>query len=120
MIPGIDILSQEEILYTPDWAIAFFAMGLIFAVALFCVFIIAICENEYKCAVLFVLGFVVALGFTIGGYSKFNQPTGTYTYKVTISDDVKMNEFLEQYEIVSQEGKIYTVKLRNTEDQQRS
>lgn len=116
MIPGIEVLSQEEILYTPDWAIVFFAMGLIFAVALFCVFIIAICENEYKCAVLFVLGFVVALGFTIGGCSN-DQPTGTYTYKVTISDDVKMNEFLEQYEIVSQEGKIYTVKLRNTEDQ---
>lgn len=33
-------------------------------------------------------------------------------YKVLISDEVSMNEFLEHYEIVDQEGKIYTVKER--------
>ena len=33
-------------------------------------------------------------------------------YKVTISEDVKMTEFLERYEIVDQEGKIYTVRER--------
>lgn len=31
-------------------------------------------------------------------------------YKVTISDEVSMDEFLEQYEILDQEGKIYTIK----------
>ena len=31
-------------------------------------------------------------------------------YKVTISDEVSMNEFLERYEIIEQEGKIYTVR----------
>ena len=34
-------------------------------------------------------------------------------YKVTISDEVLMNEFLERYEIVDQEGKIYTVRERD-------
>ena len=33
-------------------------------------------------------------------------------YKVTISDEVSMNEFLKRYEIVDQEGKIYTVRER--------
>lgn len=32
------------------------------------------------------------------------------TYKVTISDEVSMNEFMNRYEILEQEGKIYTVK----------
>lgn len=34
-------------------------------------------------------------------------------YKVTISDEVSMNDFLERYEIIDQEGKIYTVRERD-------
>lgn len=34
------------------------------------------------------------------------------TYKVTISDEVSMNEFMNKYEILNQDGKIYTVKER--------
>jgi hypothetical protein len=32
------------------------------------------------------------------------------TYKVIISDEVSMNEFMGKYEILNQDGKIYTVK----------
>ena len=35
-----------------------------------------------------------------------------YHYKVIIDDSVSMNEFLDKYEILDQEGKIYTVKER--------
>lgn len=34
------------------------------------------------------------------------------TYKVIVSDEVSMNEFTNRYEILKQEGKIYTVKER--------
>ena len=34
------------------------------------------------------------------------------TYKVTIADEVSMNEFMDRYEILNQDGKIYTVKER--------
>jgi hypothetical protein len=33
-------------------------------------------------------------------------------YKVTVSDEVSMNEFLDKYKIIDQEGEIYTVKER--------
>ena len=36
----------------------------------------------------------------------------TTTYDVLISDEVKMNEFNEKYEIISQKGNIYTIKER--------
>ena len=36
----------------------------------------------------------------------------TTEYKVTISNEVLMNEFNEKYEIVSQDGKIYTIRER--------
>ena len=37
------------------------------------------------------------------------------TYKVIISDEVSMNEFMDKYEILSQDGKIYTVKEKTTD-----
>lgn len=33
-------------------------------------------------------------------------------YKVTVDDSVSINEFLNKYEILDKEGKIYTVKER--------
>ena len=33
-------------------------------------------------------------------------------YKATIEDSVSMNEFLDRYEILDQEGKIYTMRER--------
>lgn len=33
-------------------------------------------------------------------------------YKVIISNEVSMNEFMDRYEILNQDGKIYTVKER--------
>ena len=36
--------------------------------------------------------------------------TGDTTYDVIIGDNVSFNEFAEQYEIISQNGSIYTVK----------
>lgn len=36
-------------------------------------------------------------------------PTGKYEYQVIINENVKLNEFLESYVIIKQEGKIYTV-----------
>lgn len=55
--------------------------------------------------VLFFLIFGLFAGIITG------KPTATEEqYKVTISDEVIMNEFLEHYEIVDRDGKIYTIR----------
>lgn len=42
-------------------------------------------------------------------------PEGYETqYKVAISDEVNMGDFFEKYELIEQEGKIYTVRERET------
>ena len=56
-----------------------------------------------------VLGSVIVGGLG-GTYSKTD--ISYIEYKVTIDDSVSMNEFLYKYEILDQEGKIYTVKER--------
>ena len=62
------------------------------------------------CAAIGIVGGLI-IGGIVGNIGK--TPTAYEThYKVTIDDSVSMNEFLDKYEILDQEGKIYTVKER--------
>lgn len=69
-------------------------------------------EKEYGLGALvgLLIGMVAGLlsGVVIGVVEIEYYPT----YKVTISDEVSMNEFMSKYEILNQDGKIYTVKER--------
>ena len=61
-----------------------------------------------------ITGMILGIAFGSIMGTGLKTPTEYETrYKVTISDEVQMNDFLERYEIVSQEGKIYTVRERN-------
>lgn len=64
----------------------------------------------------FVIGsFVGIILGAVAGYTiaRDTKPLEYETqYKVIISDEVPMNEFVERYEIISQEGRIYTVRSR--------
>lgn len=58
-----------------------------------------------------LLGAILAIlfGILVGGIT--STPISYETqYKVIIDDSVSMNEFLDKYEIIDQEGKIYTVR----------
>ena len=64
-------------------------------------------------ASLFIFVFALAAALFVG-FQTDGIPTEYEThYKVIISDEVSMNEFLERYEIMDQEGKIYTVRERD-------
>ena len=66
--------------------------------------------------VIFILVCTI-IGFFFGLLSAIMIETETNTidyieYKVIVDDSVPMNEFLDKYEILDQEGKIYTIKER--------
>ena len=108
---GVEILSSETIYNTilPEWCIALgFILGIAFAVAT--IFTVLDDHNILACIclVMIIASIVVAcLGGTIS-----KTDINHIEYKVTIDDSVSMNEFLDKYEILDQEGKIYTVKER--------
>ena len=57
------------------------------------------------------IAFGFATGFAIVAISLGVSAEPEHTrYKVTISDDVKLIEFLDQYEILDTEGEIYTIR----------
>ena len=108
---GVEILSSETIYNTilPEYCIG---IGLGFSI-IFIVAMAACFANER-----IILGLIcVALAFgsvIVGGLGGTLSKTNInhIEYKVTIDDSVSMNEFRDKYEILDQEGKIYTVKER--------
>lgn len=115
---GVEILAMEEVVTGTafNWLAFWIALGIMAGVGLLVGFLTASYDWGFDWEfftpiwILFLI-----LGILIGVLTGFlfAAPTETETcYKVLISDEVSMNEFLEQYEIVDQEGKIYTIKER--------
>ena len=111
---GVEILSSEAFYNTflPDWC---FAVGLLLMFAFFTITFICLCAN---CNIIACICTILTIGFMIFTAISCIEDKNSidhFEYKVTIDDSVLMNEFLDKYEILDQEGKIYTVKEKNTD-----
>lgn len=110
MIDGITVLSQSEIMITPNWTYIIIIITLIaFAVSM--ITTASFHHNRIKTifeisSICFFILFIVGLFCMVF----VENPTGEYTYKVTISDEVNFVEFNNKYEIIDQDGLIYTIK----------
>lgn len=114
---GVKILATEEIAtkHLYNWGAFMICFIVILAVLFIAGVIISFKENNYHFVISFtIIGILFGtlpafiLGAAMGIPSEY-----TTQYKVTISDEVQLNEFNERYEIIEQEGKIYTVRERN-------
>ena len=108
---GVEILISEAIYNTflPGWigAIAFVLMfGFVVLTTYGC------CEEKVTLGVVSLLLTIMMLVVAFLGCLNNTNDINHIEYKVTIDDSVSMNEFLDKYEILDQEGKIYTVKER--------
>lgn len=113
---GVEILAMEEVVV----AYAFNWKGfLIFltCTTVFCGILGAISNSPYSAFKGALVG--MAMGLLLGGilgqlpaWTTLPKEYETQ-YKVIISDEVTINDFLSKYEVIDQEGKIYTVRERN-------
>lgn len=105
---GVEILAAGE--RATDFELNGFTFILIFTLCIIWGIASGFKDKEYGLGVLIggIIGIVAGLlaGILVGVTEIEYYPT----YKVTISDEVSMNEFTNRYEILEQEGKIYTVK----------
>ena len=113
---GVEILSviEEPILLFNEEAfgITLFITSIVF---FFIASYLSITENEWLYFPLFfITGLIVGalLGIPAGAIGCTETDEVETSYKVTVSDEVSLNEFLDKYEIIDQDGKIYTVKER--------
>lgn len=112
---GVEILATEKVVSETAFNWTGFWISVITLGILFIIFaILEIYSGDIGMAVFTIMmGTVVTLvfGTLMGGIE--SKPVAYKTrYKVTISDEVKMNEFYERYKVIDQESKIYTVEER--------
>ena len=113
---GIEVLSATQVVSKSvfNWTALWIAAGIIVVFGVFAGFLIMLTEHDYFGLVAGILGGLflsIMLSPLIGALCSTPVEYETH-YKVTIDDTVSMNEFLDTYEILGQEGKIYTVKER--------
>ena len=107
---GVEILSIGEIGAGSafNWAMAILCGGLL---GLVVGLMGAATEDSIGFGFLLFIVISIFTGVIVG----FGNARPTHyvpTYKVIISDEVSMIDFMEKYEILEQDGKIYTVKER--------
>ena len=105
---GIEILTKEPILeLSKTLSIICMILFAVFIISLICMFVFigkGYCEH----LAIFAIISLVSLSSTliIQSYAK---PTGRYKYKVTIDKSVSMIEVYEKYNVIEQDGKIWTI-----------
>ena len=112
-------MTGVEILATGKGAASFEPnLPVFLSVLAFCVIggiIIGSKDKEYGLGAIMGLLIGMVAGLLLGTVVGIVEIEYYPTYKVTISDEVSMNEFMDKYEILNQDGKIYTVKERVTD-----
>ena len=109
---GVEIFNtvyEYGSLINPDWVALFVLITGIIA-------IVGICTTSFDKAqkvlkILVTISMACVIGSAIGANIETNKIIGI-NYQVTISEEVKFNDFMEKYEIIDQKGKIYTVRER--------
>lgn len=120
MLEGINILNKVEIMEPPMWvSVVIIVLFIISLLSLGMGIVDAIEDITDGHTWIFIVVTIVAyLALIImGNVDKqlLTEPTGVYEYQVTIDDSVSMNEFLEKYEIIEVNGKIYTIREKEVE-----
>lgn len=105
---GIEILTKEPILeLSKTLSIICIILFAVFIISSICIFVF-IGKGYYEHIVIFAIILLVSLSSTIIIQS-YTKPTGRYKYKVTIDKSVSMIEVYEKYNVIEQDGKIWTI-----------
>ena len=119
---GVEILAAEEvaIAFGFSWSafwIAYVISAFVLGLLAFIVFSAdrrTMDDNRFNVNAAIITGLLCGILPGIMCGEVFQNPTDYETqYKITIDDSVSMNEFNEKYEIIDQEGKIYTVREKS-------
>jgi hypothetical protein len=117
---GVEILAAEEVAtaFAFDWGNAILAGISSFLVVWGMLFFSLVVLDKYDFYTSFTIA--ISVGLFVGiitaaftGVATKRYPIDYETrYEITVDDSVSMNEFNEKYEIIYQEGKVYTVRER--------
>lgn len=115
MLKGITILNSYDII-TPEWNDKIFPAVVFTCIAIAGIALIIYLLHDLKRIKDAFVPFVIVILFTlccmvasICGFTHLPENKYQTRYEVTISNDVNFNEFNSKYQVVKQEGLIYTI-----------
>lgn len=108
---GIDILSKEEILTTPEWIDMVVLISSIIVIVSI-IFTVIFTLTDHDIAIILFLMMLTCSGIVCVIFSHIkdtykSEPTGRYRYEATIDDSVLINEVYNNYNVVEQRGDIW-------------
>ena len=110
---GVEILNTETI-YNSFIPTEFAVVGVLLGICFLIIFVLtSYCDHPILTTIFGIMGFVLFIMSFIGGCVTNKNNIDYIEYKVTIEDSVSMTEFLDKYEILDTEGKIYIVKEKS-------
>jgi hypothetical protein len=116
---GVEILTSAQVVteWASNWIVFWVVFLIMFGIGLFFGIKFTIAEDDWTPMVACILvSIIVGCLFGLWGGEIFRGVASYETqYKVTISDEVSMTEFYEHYEVIEQDGKIFTVKEKTNE-----
>ncbi len=117
---GVEILTSAQV--ATEWAFNWTAFWIAFGIITVILFIWSLAYMfDDICVLLVIICFILSslggslIGLFVGKIGEIPIAHETQ-YKVTISEEVSMTEFYEHYEVIEQDGKIFTVRERTNED----
>lgn len=112
---GVEILSTTEFVAESTFNVSLAGLSWLVMIIVCGIFGYFLEDKDKVGAVMLgcVVGAILGI-FVFGGIAACTTEVVAYEthYKVVVSDEVSMNEFLDKYKILDQEGNIYTVKER--------
>lgn len=114
---GVEILSSEQVVvaWQYGWTAFWSVFALIWLISVAVGYGYSLYTEHWSYLIDGAIIGIVAAAFIAGMAGSVNDTPSEYAnqYKVILTDEVSMNEFTEKYDIISQEGKIYTVREKN-------
>ena len=115
MLKGITVLNTYDII-TPEWNDKIFSAVVfsIIAVSGIALIIYLLLDSKrikdaLTPSVIIVLFTLLSIFVSIHGFTHLPENKYQTRYEVTVSNDVNFNEFTSKYQVVKQEGLIYTI-----------
>ena len=115
MLKGITILNSYDII-TPEWNDKIFpavVFSIVTVVGIALIIYLLLDSKRIKDAVvplvILVISTLTCMVASIHGFTHLPENKYQTRYEVTISDEVNFNEFNSKYEVVEQNGLIYTI-----------
>ena len=115
MIEGIEVLNKTKIYEMSNVTtnVAIISVAILSISIIFMVILIASKKDDLASIFLLIaLCSLIAIFITL---ILPEEDSGRYTYKCTISEDVNFNDIYENYNVIGQEGKIWTLEDKEVE-----